>query len=73
VQVYSLARRERREMRRRLPTGSHVPHPRIAAGSARRVDVEVRARLPVEVDGRQRGRSDRLGVTLVTASIRLLI
>ncbi|HKA93404.1 MAG TPA: hypothetical protein VKE97_06340 [Acidimicrobiia bacterium] len=73
VQVYSLARRERREMRRRLPTGSHVPHPRIAAGRARRVDVEVRARPRVEVDGRQRGRSDRLGVTLVTASIRLLI
>jgi hypothetical protein len=74
VQVYTLGRRERAEMRRRLPTGTHVPHPRIAGGRARRVEVEVlRRRLPLEVDGRRRGRSTRLEVTLVPASIRLLI
>src|SRR6185436_13282717 len=27
VQVYALTRRARRPMRRRLPTGTHVPHP----------------------------------------------
>ena len=73
VQVYALGRRERAEMRRRLPTGTHVPHPRIAAGRARRVDVEMAVRLPIEIDGRRRGRSDRLEVMLVAASIRLLI
>ena len=73
VQVFALGRRERAEMRRRLPTGTHVPHSRIAAGRARSVDVEVATRLPVEVDGRRRGRSDRLEVTLVAASLRLLI
>jgi hypothetical protein len=74
VQVYTLGRRERAEMRRRLPTGTHVPHPRIAAGRARRVEVEVsRGRLPLEVDGRRGGRSTRLEVTVVPASIRLLI
>jgi hypothetical protein len=73
VQVYALGRRERAEMRRRLPTGTHVPHSRIAAGRARQVDVEVATRLPVEVDGRRRGRSDRLEVTLVAAALRLLI
>jgi hypothetical protein len=60
-------------MRRRLPTGTHVPHSRIATGRARRVDVEVAARLPVEVDGHRRDESDRLEVTLVAASTRLLI
>jgi hypothetical protein len=74
VQVYTLGRRERGEMRRRLPTGSHVPHPRIRAGRARRIDVDVGARgLPLEIDGRPHGRSDRIEVTLVPASIRLLI
>ena len=74
VQVYALARRARRPMRRRLPTGTHVPHPGIRAGRARRVEVEVAGRgLPVEVDGRPRGRTSRLGVTLVPAAIRLLV
>jgi hypothetical protein len=74
VQVYTLGRRERAEMRRRLPTGTHVPHPRIASGRARRVEVEVsRRRLPLEVDGRRRGRSTRLEVGVLPASIRLLI
>ncbi len=74
VQVYALGRRERAEMRRRLPTGTHVPHPHIAAGRAHRVEVEVSARrLPLEIDGRKRGRTTRLEVTVVPASIRLLI
>jgi hypothetical protein len=74
VQVYALGRRERAEMRRRLPTGTHVPHPRIVAGRARRIDIEIAARrLPVEIDGRRRGGSGRLEVTLVPASIRLVI
>jgi hypothetical protein len=74
VQVYALARGERRRMRRRLPTGTHVPHPGVQAGRARRVDVEVsRRRLPLEVDGRGRGRTDRLAVALVPGAIRLLV
>jgi hypothetical protein len=74
VQVYALTRRARRPMRRRLPTGTHVPHPGIRAGRARRVEVEVAGRaLTVEVDGRPRGRTTRLGVTLVPAAVRLLV
>jgi YegS C-terminal NAD kinase beta sandwich-like domain len=73
VQVYSLARRERRSMRGRLPSGTHVPHPRVQAGRARRVDVEVSRRLPLEVDGRGRGRADRLAVALVPGAVRLLV
>ena len=74
VQVYALGRHERAEMRRRLPSGTHVPHPRIATGRARHIEVEVAARhLPVEIDGRGHGRNNRLGVTVVPASIRLLV
>ena len=74
VQVYTLGRRERAEMRRRLPTGTHVPHPRIVGGRARRIDLEVGARaFPVEIDGHRRRGSGGLEVTVVPASIRLLI
>jgi len=74
VQVYALRRRARRPMRSRLPTGTHVPHPGIRAGRARVVEVEVAGRgLPVEVDGRPRGRTTRLEVTLVPSAIRLLV
>jgi hypothetical protein len=74
VQVYALTRRARRPMRHRLPTGTHLPHPGIRTGRARRVEVEVAGRgLPVEVDGRRRARTTRLGVTLVPAAIRLLV
>jgi diacylglycerol kinase family enzyme len=61
-------------MRRRLPSGTHLPHPRIAVGRARHIEVEVAARrLPVEIDGRRHERSNRLEVTVVPASIRLLL
>jgi YegS C-terminal NAD kinase beta sandwich-like domain len=74
VQVYALARRARRGMRHRLPTGTHLPHPDVRAGRARLVEIEVRGRrLPVEVDGRPRGRTARLVVSLVPAGIRLLV
>jgi hypothetical protein len=74
VQVYALTRRARRPMRRRLPTGTHVPHPGIRTGRARKVEVEVSRRgLPVELDGRPRGRTTRLEVTLVPSAIRLLV
>jgi hypothetical protein len=74
VQVYALGRRARRGMRRRLPTGTHVPHPGVRSGRARRVEVEVAGRrLPVEVDGRPHGRTGRFVVTLVPAAIRLLV
>jgi diacylglycerol kinase family enzyme len=60
-------------MRRRLPTGTHVPHPGVRSGRAHRVEVEVGRPLPVEVDGRPQGRTSRLAVLLVPAAIRLLV
>jgi hypothetical protein len=74
VQVYALGRRARAEMRRRLPTGTHVTHPDVRGGRARRVEVDVAGgRLPLEVDGRRRGRGHHLAVTLMPAAVRLLV
>ncbi len=55
VQVFALARGERRAMRARLPRGEHVPHPRITQASGRIVEVRSPARLPLLADRRHRG------------------
>jgi YegS C-terminal NAD kinase beta sandwich-like domain len=73
VQVYTLARKERRPMRRRLVTGTHVPHPRVHTARARGVEIEVDRAIPLEVDGRARGRTRQLTVTLVPGAIRVLV
>jgi diacylglycerol kinase family enzyme len=51
IQVYELERRERRSMRARLATGSHVPHPRIHQRSARAIRLRATPPPPCEVDG----------------------
>jgi hypothetical protein len=51
VQVYALRPGERAGMRARLPTGSHVPHPRIRTAAGRRVTVRARRPMAVELDG----------------------
>jgi YegS C-terminal NAD kinase beta sandwich-like domain len=74
VQVYALPRRERRPMRRRLLTGTHVPHPSIQTTRARHVEIEIAGgAVPLEVDGRPHGRTARLSATVVPEAIRLLV
>jgi diacylglycerol kinase family enzyme len=73
VQAYALDRNERRAMRRRLDSGTHVPHPRTTAGRTRAVEIEIDRPLPLEVDGHTKGLTRRLSVTLDPGAIRLLI
>lgn len=73
VQVYRLRRSERRAMRHRLPTGTHLPHPRIATRTAVEIEVRTAGPLPLEVDGRSAGRVATLRVTVVPARYRLLL
>jgi hypothetical protein len=73
VQVYSLARGQRRAMRDRLPTGTHLPHADILTRSAVSVAVEARRRLPLEIDGQNLPPTAELRVVLVPARYRLLI
>jgi diacylglycerol kinase family enzyme len=73
VQVYELARRERRPMRARLPTGSHVPHPRIRQRTARAVIVRTGSPARCEVDGVARPLVRELSIDLRPQAYRLLI
>jgi hypothetical protein len=74
VQVYALRPGERSGMRRRLPTGVHLPHPRIRTGSGRRIRVRVRGGTwPVRIDGRPTGRSGTVGVEVHSPAFHLVV
>ncbi len=61
----SMSVRERLAARRRLPTGTHVPHPRIASRSVRSASWEFERPLEVVIDGCRHGRAVALSVTVV--------
>lgn len=73
IQVYELERRERRLMRARLLTGSHVPHPRIRQRSARTLTLRSARPAPCEVDGVARAPVAGLTITVVPGAYRLLV
>jgi YegS C-terminal NAD kinase beta sandwich-like domain len=73
VQAYRLRRSERRPMRRRLATGSHVPHPRIVVKTARELDVFASRALPIEVDGASGPAVTRLHAEVRPEDYRLLM
>jgi hypothetical protein len=73
VQVYALAGSQRGGMRRRLRTGSHLPHPDIATRRAKRVAVRFSRPVLMEVDGRPAGRTASLELEVLNAAYRLLI
>ena len=61
----SMSVRERLAARRRLPTGTHVPHPRIATRSIRTGSWDFERPREVVVDGRRVGRASTLSVAVV--------
>ncbi|HEY5173747.1 MAG TPA: hypothetical protein VIK54_18630 [Acidimicrobiia bacterium] len=73
VQIYAVPARERRALRARLATGTHVPHPEIAQRTATRVRISVDRRVPIEIDGRPVPRADLLEITVVPSAYRLLL
>jgi hypothetical protein len=73
VQAYRLGRTERRRMRARLPTGTHLPHPRIVTALATAIEVRAPRSLELELDGRTVTRAATLRVRLVPARYRLLV
>ena len=73
VHAYRLRRPERRAMRSRLATGTHLPHPRIVTRTAVEIDVRARRPLRLEVDGREAPRATGLRAVLLPARYRLLI
>lgn len=73
VHVHALARGERRGMRRRLGTGTHVPHPAIHTFQARHVEVRWDRPQALEVDGRSRAPSAGVAVSIVPAALVLVV
>jgi hypothetical protein len=73
VLVLALARGQRREMRRRLATASHVPHPDLVTATGRRVVVESDRALPLTIDGRVAGMAARLEVVVHPAVANVLV
>jgi hypothetical protein len=74
VQVYDVAPGERRALRARLLRGDHLPHPKIAQVSARRVVVRWgRGPVALEVDGRRLAPADRVEIVVRPAGARVLV
>jgi hypothetical protein len=74
IQVYELRRGERRAMRRRLPAGAHLPHPRVRQLAGSQIEVRTAGpALPVEVDGHPAGRLAALRLEVVPAAIWVLV
>ena len=60
-------------MRLRLPTGTHLPHPRIVTRTATAIGVRTARPLGLEVDGAAVGTTTTLRAIVVPARYRLLI
>jgi hypothetical protein len=73
AQLYALPPGERRAMRARLATGTHVPHPAITIRRARRIVVGASSPAPLEVDGVSAGQISDLEITVRPAAYRLLV
>ena len=73
IQVYALGPGERAGMRRRLGTGTHVPHPAITERTGRVVGVVARSPLPLEADGVAWGRARTLEVSVLPGALRILV
>ena len=74
VQVYAVDRRTRHQLRRRLATGTHVPHPAIGQSSGRTITITGRGRAwPVEIDGEAREPVETLAVRVIPGAFRLLV
>lgn len=73
VQVYAMTAGERAAMRRRLPLGTHVPHPRILTGTGREIRIEAGRTRPVALDGHDAGSVATLAVRVRPGAFRLLL
>jgi hypothetical protein len=67
-----LRRFEWREVRKRLPTGSHLPHPRITPTRAKAVTFEFPSDYEVFVDGDAIARARHLAIRIIPDAIRVV-
>ncbi|MEY2397768.1 MAG: hypothetical protein QOJ00_942 [Actinomycetota bacterium] len=63
---------EWRKVRKRLPSGTHLPHPRIEARRARAVTFEFAKPLPVYIDGEAIGSARHLAARVIPDALRVI-
>jgi len=73
VYAYALDRSERRGMRTRLASGTHLPHPRITRVPGKTIAVRASHPLPIYADGVGRGRACEVTAAVDPAALRLLL
>lgn len=73
IQAYAPTVGEARAVRDRLATGTHLPHPRIAQATGRRVEVELGRPVRVELDGVELGRATVVVVEVLPEAFSLVI
>ena len=73
MQGYTGPGRDRRRLRERLATGTHVPHPKITQRSGTSIRISVDRRVPIEIDGRSVAGADLIEITVVPSAYRLLL
>jgi hypothetical protein len=64
---------DRLKARRRLPSGTHVPHPRIRVERRAACTLELGRRVPVRLDGLVAGRARRLHVRIEPDALRVVV
>ena len=72
VHVYAVAAAQRRRMRQRLATGTHLPHPGIGTSQGSRVTIQWDRTVRLEVDGASHGRVSDLEVMLGVGEVTLV-
>lgn len=73
IYLVDVPRPQRRAMRARLASGTHVPHPDIARRTGSRVRIELAAPAPIRADGVAVGRAPAVEVELLAGAYRLLV
>ena len=71
VQILALPVGQRKAFKRRLATGTHVPHPGVIEGRGRRVEVSWRGRRSLNIDGRDQDLEDSIVVDVRPNAYRL--
>ena len=69
----ALSRLDWWQVRRRLPQGAHLPHPRIEERHVPAVQVAFPSALPVHIDGRHLGAAHNLSVRVAPDALRVVV
>ena len=73
LQLYRVPRSDRAALRRRLATGTHLPHPAITQRRIRTVTLTTPTPTPLEIDATPSGTTTSLTISVIPNAYRLLL